>query len=154
MAVSFNLIDEPFLPVVRLDGRTKEVGLRTALRQAHDLRELRDDSPLVTAALHRLLLAVLHRVFGPEDEDAWARLRDRGRWDAEAIDAYLGHWREIARVTFWVLLLKLPLRAALAPDCFEHNATVALLPASALAVLATGWWAFGRRRGEEGAGRL
>jgi CRISPR system Cascade subunit CasA len=89
MTVSFNLIDEPFLPVVWRDGRTEELGLRVALGNAHELRELRDDSPLVTAALHRLLLAVLHRVFGPEDEDAWTRLRDRGRWDPKALDTYL-----------------------------------------------------------------
>jgi CRISPR system Cascade subunit CasA len=94
MTVSFNLIDEPFLPVIRPDGRTKELGLRETLQQAHELRELRDDSPLVTAALHRLLLAILHRVFGPENENAWAQLRDHGRWDAEALDAYLDRWRD------------------------------------------------------------
>jgi CRISPR system Cascade subunit CasA len=94
MTLSFNLIDTPFLPVVRHDGRTEELNLRAALRQAHELRDLRDDSPLVTAALHRLLLAILHRVFGPENEAAWARLRDRGRWDAGALDAYLDRWRD------------------------------------------------------------
>jgi CRISPR system Cascade subunit CasA len=94
MTISFNLTDEPFLPVVRPDGRNGELSLRAALRQAHEIQELRDDSPLVTAALHRLLLAVLHRVFGPTNEEAWARLRDQGRWDAGALDAYLAHWRD------------------------------------------------------------
>jgi CRISPR system Cascade subunit CasA len=94
MTTAFNLIEEPFLPVTRLDGKPDELGLNGVLRQAHELRRLRDGSPLVTAALHRLLLAILHRVFGPENEDAWARLRDRGQWDANAIDAYLDRWRD------------------------------------------------------------
>jgi CRISPR system Cascade subunit CasA len=94
MTVSFNLIDQSFLPVVGSDGRSEELSLRASLHHAHELQELRDDSPLVTAALHRLLLAVLHRVFGPVNEDTWAHLRDRKRWDAGALDTYLDHWRD------------------------------------------------------------
>jgi CRISPR system Cascade subunit CasA len=89
VVISFNLMEEAFVPVVRVDGRCEELGLRAVLREAHKIRELRDDSPLVTAALHRLLLAILHRVFGPENADAWAQLRDRGQWEGEALDAYL-----------------------------------------------------------------
>ena len=60
MATSFNLCDEPWLPCIRLDGRAVELGLYDMLMQAHTLRELLGETPLETAALHRLLLAVLH----------------------------------------------------------------------------------------------
>ena len=69
MTYSFNLIDEPWIPCLRPDGTTIALGLRETLLQAHELREIRGDTPLETAALHRLLLAILHRVFGPSGPD-------------------------------------------------------------------------------------
>ena len=93
MSVSFNLVDEPWLPVVWLDGRAEEVGLRDALVRANEIRELVDGSPLVTVSLHRLLLAILHRNFGPETFDAWKDLWRRGQWDAAVLDAYFAQWR-------------------------------------------------------------
>lgn len=46
-----------------------------------------------TAALHRLLLAILHRVFGPEDDEAWADLWQAERFEANKLNAYLDKWR-------------------------------------------------------------
>jgi CRISPR system Cascade subunit CasA len=70
-----------------------ELGLRDVLVHAYDQRELDGDSPLVTVALHRLLLAVLHRVFGPPGYGEWAALWDAGSFDAGRLDAYLEQWR-------------------------------------------------------------
>jgi CRISPR system Cascade subunit CasA len=75
------------------DGRAGAVGLRDALVRAHDIRELVDGSPLVTVSLHRLLLAILHRNFGPATFDAWKVLWRAGRWDAATLDAYFAQWR-------------------------------------------------------------
>ncbi len=67
MTFSFNLIEEPFIPCVRLDGQTVEYGLADTLLKAPEIADLRDGSPLVTIALHRLLLAILHRCYqGPK----------------------------------------------------------------------------------------
>jgi CRISPR system Cascade subunit CasA len=93
MPLSFNLVDEPWLPIVWLDGAPGEVGLRDALVRAHEIRELVDGSPLVTVSLHRLLLAILHRTFGPETFAEWKALWQRGRWDAETLDGYFATWR-------------------------------------------------------------
>ena len=93
MAVSFNLVDEPWIPTVWLDGTAGEVGLRDALVRAHEIRELVDGSPLVTVSLHRLLLAILHRTFGPKTFEAWKELWRQGRWDAPALDGYFTDWR-------------------------------------------------------------
>ncbi|QDU60455.1 CRISPR-associated protein CasA/Cse1 [Planctomycetes bacterium Pan216] len=90
---SFNLIDEPFIPCVRLDGTPVELGIHDTLINAHELREIHDDSPLVTFALHRLLLAILHRVHGPPDRKAWKTLWDRGRFDPDPLADYLTTWR-------------------------------------------------------------
>jgi CRISPR system Cascade subunit CasA len=72
----FSLLEEPWIPVLR-EGRVEEVGLREALLQAHNITRIETPSPLEEAALHRLLLAVLHRaLMGPrrlEDVLDWWR---------------------------------------------------------------------------------
>lgn len=93
MNVSFDLVQMGWVPCIRLDGTRAEVSLRDALVQADQLREVADESPLVTAALYRLLLAVLHRVFGPSDYDNWHTLWRAGRWDHARLDGYLDRWR-------------------------------------------------------------
>lgn len=90
----FNLIDERFLPCLGADGAYQERSIRDALLQAPDIRELWDQSPLVTVALHRLLLAILHRIFGPETVDDWERLWAAGQFDARSLTAYLDRWHE------------------------------------------------------------
>ena len=63
---SFDLVDKGWIPCLRLAGNERvEMGLRDVLAQAPTLREIYDPSPLVTVSLHRLLLAILHRNFGP-----------------------------------------------------------------------------------------
>lgn len=90
----FDLVEEGWLPCVLADGSRQDFGLREALVRAHEVRELADPSPLVTVALHRLLLAVLHRSHGgPASLDAWAELWRRGRWDEATVASYLARWR-------------------------------------------------------------
>lgn len=72
-----------------MSGRQTTLSLPEVLARAHEVREVADPSPLVTVALHRLLLALLHRVFGPSDEPAWERLAQAGRFDAAALERYL-----------------------------------------------------------------
>jgi CRISPR system Cascade subunit CasA len=94
MKPSFDLVRSAWLPCIWTDDRPVDLGLRDVLVQAHELRELGGDSPLVTAALHRLLLAVLHRVFGPADAGEWAGLWEAGRWEPARLDAYLEQWHQ------------------------------------------------------------
>lgn len=94
MTHSFNLIDEPFVPCLRPDGSRTELGLRDVLARAHELREIRDDSPIVTITLHRLLLAILHRNFGPKDMDQWRTIWNAGRFDMEVVNQYFDDWHE------------------------------------------------------------
>lgn len=89
MNFSFNLIDEPWVPCLQIDGTAVELGIRDTLLHAHELREIRGDTPLETAALHRLLLAILHRVFGPGEPTEWKQLWKQGQIAAVPLDEYL-----------------------------------------------------------------
>jgi CRISPR system Cascade subunit CasA len=91
---SFNLLDEPWLLVVDRAGANRILGIREALLTAHELVELSGDSPLEQVALHRLLLAVLHRIYGPEDYEAWGSLWEEGRFPAGPLNTYLDQWRQ------------------------------------------------------------
>jgi CRISPR system Cascade subunit CasA len=92
MKLSFNLLNKRWIPCVQLDGKPTHMGIRRLLAQSHELREVAGPSPLITAAIYRLLLVILHRVFGPENRSAWGRLWQAKAWDMEPLDAYLEQW--------------------------------------------------------------
>ncbi len=95
---AFNLIEEPWIPVRRLEGERVELGIRDTLLQAQNIAGIEDPSPLVLAALHRLLLAVLYRALeGPSDINQ-ARAWFKSGLPAERIHGYLDRWRS----RFWL----------------------------------------------------
>ena len=82
----FDLLNEPWIPCLGLDGKPRDYGILDVLRHTHELRDVRDPSPLVTYGLYRLLLAVVreristqghHRVGRSFPEGAIRRRRDR-----------------------------------------------------------------------------
>lgn len=94
MSEYFSLIDEPWIPCDTQDGRREEVGLLAVLCRAHELRGVADSSPLVTLCLHRLLLALVHRVVdGPTTTASWNALYAAGKFDERDVRAYLDAWR-------------------------------------------------------------
>jgi CRISPR system Cascade subunit CasA len=89
----FNLIEEPWIPCIDSHGQRIDCGIRDTLLKAHQLREICDDSPLVTVAIHRLLLAILYRTHsGPRDFKAWRKLYAGGAFDPNSITGYLNKW--------------------------------------------------------------
>ncbi len=94
MTPSFDLAREPWIPCRMLAGAPRQLGLRAALCSAHDVREVFDPSPLVTVALHRLLLAILHRNFGPKGKEEWGALWRAGSFDARTLDRYFEKWAD------------------------------------------------------------
>ncbi len=92
MSYSYNLIDQPFIPVVDLNGVSREVSLWDALIKASSLSRISASLPHTNAALYRLLLAVLHRVFGPATPGDWERLWQRGAFDPRPLEIYLHKW--------------------------------------------------------------
>lgn len=89
MSFSFNLINEPWIPCLASDGKHRELGIRDVLQEAQQLGEIRGDTPLETAAMHRLLLALLHRVFGPDGVAQWGRLYKNPGFYLPDLDVYL-----------------------------------------------------------------
>ena len=100
----FNLIDEKWIPVRFSDGTRDELGIRDTLLRSKAIAAIEDSSPLVVAALHRFLLAVLYRaVEGPTDIDQAKALFKEGL-PSEKIAAYLEKWRD----RFWLFDEKYP----------------------------------------------
>ncbi len=94
----FNLIDEKWIPVQFPDGSRDELGIRETLLRAKYIASIEDPSPLVVAALHRFLLAVLYRALvGPTDIDQ-ARALFKDGLPGGKIQAYLEKWRD----RFWL----------------------------------------------------
>lgn len=89
--ISFNLIDEPWIPC-RTSGGISKLGISQALVNAHLITEIYHPSPLATASLHRLLLAILHRNFGPADTSEWECLWEAGQWDEAILRGYFNRW--------------------------------------------------------------
>lgn len=88
---TFNLLDEPWLPVRWASGAPpSEIGLREALLRAHEIEELATDNPLETLALNRLLAALVAAVHpGAADAAEWVCLWELGHFEADAVVTYL-----------------------------------------------------------------
>lgn len=100
----YNLIDEKWIPVHYLNGARDELGIRDTLLRSREIAVIEDASPLVVAALHRFLLAVLYRALeGPTDIDQAKVLFQEGL-PSEKITAYLDKWRD----RFWLFDDKYP----------------------------------------------
>lgn len=94
MQYSFNLIEQPWIPALDFDGRLTEFGLREFLANAHHLRAIHAETPIASAAIMPMTLALLHRVFGPASTTNWWRLWDAGQFDMVKLDDYLARWYE------------------------------------------------------------
>ena len=49
--MTFNLLDEPWIPVLYADGRAERVGIRTALTNARAIRQIAASNPMDRVAL-------------------------------------------------------------------------------------------------------
>ena len=88
MTASFNLLDEPWIRVTRLDGAPDEVSLLSLFREATDIAGIHGEIASQDAAVLRLLLAICHRAMdGPEDLDVWEEYwEDSGSLGRDAVD--------------------------------------------------------------------
>ncbi len=88
--MTFNLIEQPWIPVVSQDWQRREVSLTELFEVWETLREIQADNPPTTLAIYRFLLAILHRAYqGPKNVDHWEEIQqDNGK---KAI-AYLNQW--------------------------------------------------------------
>jgi CRISPR system Cascade subunit CasA len=90
---SFNVLTEPWLPVVKMDGTRQELGILDCLEHAHEFKEIRVHAPIVEFGLYRLLTAfVLDTliVFDccPKVSLDLKQILREGRFDMEMIRKY------------------------------------------------------------------
>ncbi len=90
--MGFNLIDQPWIPVVTQDFQLQMVSLTGLFQTWGALREIQADNPPTTLALYRLLMAVLHQAYeGPRDVDHWEEIAED---DGAGAIAYLETQRD------------------------------------------------------------
>ena len=70
MKASFDILTQPWIPVVDKNGITQEIGLLEALEQAHAYQSVRDTSPMIEYSVYRFLIVLLMDMLRPEDDDA------------------------------------------------------------------------------------
>jgi len=56
--MNFNLLTENWIPVLRVDGRTDRVGIKSALAEAGRIRQIAASNPMDNVALLRFPPAV------------------------------------------------------------------------------------------------
>src|ERR1039458_7545526 len=93
MSYSFNLLERPWIPCLTRQEIVIPLSLRETLARAHELLNITHESPLVGVSVMRLLLAVLHRVYGPRNAASWAILWRSPSFDMAALDGYFDQWR-------------------------------------------------------------
>jgi len=85
---SFNLIDEKWIPCIDDKGRIVELGILDTLISSQKYKDIYDQSPLVVVSIFRLLLAILHRNFGPQNPDEWFALWKKESFNVEILKKY------------------------------------------------------------------
>lgn len=105
---AFNLLHEPWIMVLNLEGKTEEVSLLTALERAHEFRCLAGELPTQDVSVLRLILATLYATFTRADvqgnrkpiNDAtgalerWKSLWELKHFPFEPIKTRLCHYEE------------------------------------------------------------
>ncbi|GGH51502.1 type I-E CRISPR-associated protein Cse1/CasA [Microbacterium album] len=79
-ALRFNLIDNPWIVVRRLDGAVAELSLRQAFREADSIREVGGELPTQSFAITRLLLAILYRATSDDRSATGWETADWAEW--------------------------------------------------------------------------
>ncbi len=104
----FNLIDEPWIKVINMQGREEEVSLLDFYKRAHQFKTLAGELPTQDVAVLRLLLAILYAVFTRVDTEGnaagitstgealerWKQLWEMGVFLDQAIEQYLRYYEE------------------------------------------------------------
>ncbi|MCD6416007.1 MAG: type I-E CRISPR-associated protein Cse1/CasA [Planctomycetes bacterium] len=80
--MNYNLLDEPWIPVLASDGSVRRVGIRDALTQAGVIRQIAASNPMDRVAILRFLLAVLY----------WCRGNPPKSVEATCGDSFPAEW--------------------------------------------------------------
>lgn len=86
--LSFNLWERPWIGIVWPDGTTDRLSIHDTLLRAHEIKALYDPSPLVVAATHRLLAAILQDIYRPQRVGDIGDLLQSGKFEAKWLELF------------------------------------------------------------------
>lgn len=92
--ISFNLITQPWIPYTHHTGEIEEASLMDVLTHAHLIREIASESPPTTAAIHRLLIAIILRAFQVRNVRIWAKYWEQGVFPKAILQSYFEHYHD------------------------------------------------------------
>ncbi|NLZ56035.1 MAG: type I-E CRISPR-associated protein Cse1/CasA [Clostridiaceae bacterium] len=99
-STEFNLLIEPWIKVLREDGSTDELSLLEVFREADKLISLAGEMKAQDMAVLRLLLAILHAVFGKQEDGMYVSLTSGAevRLRIKTVADMLNRWEELWRM--------------------------------------------------------
>lgn len=86
---SYNVLNEPWIPVRNPDGTIRELGIYEVLARAHELDEITDSNIMIEYGLYRLLITFLLDALRPQDVADLEDILAAGRIDMAKIDTYI-----------------------------------------------------------------
>jgi CRISPR system Cascade subunit CasA len=90
--IKFNLIEEPWIPVIKAGKIPTSINLKECLLKAHEISDIYHNSPLVIVGVYRLLLAIIHRLYAPKSSTEWNSIWSTKQFDESAVETYLQKW--------------------------------------------------------------
>jgi CRISPR system Cascade subunit CasA len=85
----FSVLEEPWIPVIDLNGKRKELGILDTLAQAHQIKEVADTIPSYEYGVFRFLCTFLMDVYRPKDWETLQDLYELKSFDMEEIQNYI-----------------------------------------------------------------
>lgn len=92
--IKFNLLENGWIPCSMLNNEFKLLSIKEALFKADQILDISSNNPLAPISIYRLLLAILHRNFGPKDRKEWVSIFKRGMWDKNILETYFNVWTQ------------------------------------------------------------
>ncbi len=92
MAISFNLLEKPWLTCIDDQNKLVHLNLVEAISQAHHLKEIRSNLQVVTGSLYLFLLAFVSNIFNPDTDEQWESIWQKGGFSESMIANYTGKW--------------------------------------------------------------
>lgn len=90
---AFNIYDEKWVPVIRMDGNESMESLRSILLSAHDIKGMSCSDGLQNAAILRVIIAFIVRAYNVKangfNDDSWYELWDEHKFDISVFDDYV-----------------------------------------------------------------
>lgn len=93
MKFSYNLLEEPWIPCIDKENHPVHLSIVETVTQAHLIREIRADLPVITGSLILFLIAYVTNILKPASDQEWEKLWIRGSFPPDEIEHYNQVWR-------------------------------------------------------------